>query len=237
MDEASASVDTANAVPGRVGRHRAGLAATAILVAVVLAALPFAIRSMAVQLFGRQQDALYDLMTNAVVPPNVGALDGPQRNYFNIAVVAIDETTGTATLAVSGNRECPGACPAATVTLFALDDNAAQRRGLPPSASITLEPTDLVFSESVATVRVPAVLVWRVSFVQTVAVVSAVEPAAASSSSSPQAASSRPAASASTARRDRRRSRRMRGPSGRGVRRAASVPVTPRRCHRPPAAV
>ena len=147
MDEAQ--VETVAAAPDRVGPHRAGLAATAILVAVVLVTLPFAIRSMAVQLFGRQQDALYDLFTNDVVPPTVGELEGLHRNYFNIAVVAIDETTGTATLAVSGNRECPGACPSAEVTLYALDDNAAQRRGLPPSATIALEPSDLIFSESV----------------------------------------------------------------------------------------
>jgi len=146
MVETSAA--TTEAAPERVGRHRVGLAATAILVGVVLVALPFAIRSMVVELFGRQQDALYDLMTNEVVPPTVGELDGPHRSYVNIAVVDIDETTGTATLALSGNRECPAACPTVAVTLFSLDDNAAQRRGLPPSATLTLEPTDLIFSES-----------------------------------------------------------------------------------------
>lgn len=136
--------------PAAVGRHRGGLVVTALLVAVVLVSLPFAIRSMAVELLGRQQDALYDLMTDEVVPPGVAALDGPHRNYFNLAVVDLDAVAGTATLALSGNRECQPACPAATVTLFALDDNAAQRRGLPPSATIALEPTDRVFSESVA---------------------------------------------------------------------------------------
>ena len=137
-----------DAAPERVGRHRAGLAATAILVGIVLLSLPFAIRSMAVELLGRQQGTLYDLATNEPVPPAVGALDGPHKSYFNLAVVSIDETTGTATLALSGNRECPAACPAATVTLYALDDNAAQRRGLPPSASLVLQPADLVFSQS-----------------------------------------------------------------------------------------
>jgi hypothetical protein len=144
-DPGEVEADTA---PVRVGRHRAGLVATAILVAIVLVSLPFAVRSMAVELLGRQQDTLYDLATNQPVPPAVGALDGPHRSYFNIAVVSVDETTGTATLALSGNRECPAACPTAVVTLYSLDDNAAQRRGLPPSAALTLQPADLVFSQS-----------------------------------------------------------------------------------------
>jgi hypothetical protein len=137
------------AAPRRVGRHRAGLAITALLAVVVLVALPFAIRSMAVELFGKQQDALYDLETGQLVPPGVGAVEGGDGHYYNIAVVSIAESDGTATLAVSGNRECPAACPELTITMYSVDDNAAQRRGLPPSASVTLAPEDRVFSESV----------------------------------------------------------------------------------------
>ncbi len=133
----------------KITRPRAGLFATALLVTIVLVALPFAIRSMVVELFGKQQDALYDLATNTIVPAGVAAIDGSEAHYYNIAIVSISETAGTATLAVSGNRECPGECATVTITLFALDDNAAQRRGLPPSASITLQPEDLAFSESV----------------------------------------------------------------------------------------
>ncbi|HEU0114965.1 MAG TPA: hypothetical protein VFQ80_09820, partial [Thermomicrobiales bacterium] len=36
------------------------------------------------------------------------------------------------------------------LTLLALDENAAQRRGLPPSASLTLQPNDKIFSQAVA---------------------------------------------------------------------------------------
>ena len=32
---------------------------------------------------------------------------------------------------------------------MALDDDADQRRGLPPSATLTLQPADIVFSQSV----------------------------------------------------------------------------------------
>lgn len=133
----------------KVARPRAGLFATGLLVGIVLVALPFAIRSMVVELFGKQQDALYDLETNTIVPDGVAAIEGTDAHYYNIAIVSISESAGTATLAVSGNRECASGCPTVTITLFALDDNAAQRRGLPPSSSITLQPEDLAFSESV----------------------------------------------------------------------------------------
>jgi hypothetical protein len=146
-DPAAATEPEAPARPS-VGRHRAALAVTALVVITVLASLPFAVRSMVVQLFGSQQDALYDLNTDQEVPPVVAAVEGSHGHYYNVAVVDVSETTGSVTLAISGNRECPGFCPAVTIVMFALDDNASQRRGLPPSATIVLEPDDLVFSES-----------------------------------------------------------------------------------------
>ena len=69
--------------------------------------------------------------------------------YFNLGIIGLDESTGLLTIAVSGNRHCPGPCPTTTLTLAALDDDADQRRGLPPSASLTLQPADTVFSQSV----------------------------------------------------------------------------------------
>lgn len=149
MSDETDDVAKARGSRRKIGKHRAGLAATALLVGIVLIALPFAIRSMVVELLGKQQDALYDLATNQVVPAGVAAVEGPDAHYYNIAVVSVSESTGTATLAVSGNRICSADCPTVTITLFALDDNASQRRGLPPSAAIALEPTDLAFSESV----------------------------------------------------------------------------------------
>lgn len=148
-DDTGATAADEQPAKKQVARPRAGLAATALLVGIVLVALPFAIRSMVIELLGKQQDALYDLATNEVVPAGVVGIEGPDAHYYNIAVVSITESTGTATLAVSGNRLCSSDCPTLTITLFALDDNAAQRRGLPPSATITLEPSDLAFSESV----------------------------------------------------------------------------------------
>ena len=133
---------------GREKVHRAGMIATLALMAVVLVALPMAIRSMAGTLFGEQQATLYDLVNGGEVPPVTSAIAAKNQSYANIAIVGLDPATGQATLAVSGNRVCETICPTIELTLLALDDNAAQRRGLPPSATITLEPDELVYSES-----------------------------------------------------------------------------------------
>lgn len=129
--------------------HRAALIATGAVLIMVLVALPFALRSMAGTLFGEQETILYDLVAESVVPPVVTEPVGNDRNYVNIAVVGLDPASGLATFAISGNRICTTDCMNVEITLLALDDNAAQRRGLPPMATITLGPDDRVFSESV----------------------------------------------------------------------------------------
>ena len=128
--------------------HRAGLAATVVLVAAVVAALPFAARSMGEQLFGRERAARYDLLTGRAVTPADAARTANHESFFNVAVLGIDEGAGSVTLAVSGNRVCPGACPTTRVTLFSLADDADVRQGLPPSATLPLDPGDLHFTET-----------------------------------------------------------------------------------------
>jgi hypothetical protein len=145
-----APVEEAAVAPaGQQTAHRAALIATIALMVVVLVALPFAIRSMAGTLLGEQQGTLYDLVNGGEVPPVVAAPVGADQSYVNIAVVGLDTATGQATLAVSGNRVCAATCPTVALTLLSLDDNAAQRRGLPPLATLTFAPDDRVFSQSV----------------------------------------------------------------------------------------
>lgn len=131
--------------------HRVALGLTATMAATVLIMLPFAMRSMVAVLTGAQHGPLYDLLANGEVTPVDRDTEATEtgRSYFNIAVVGIDEAAGSATFAVSGNRQCPGECPAVALTLLSLDDNASLRRGLPPSATVDLSPAELVFSESV----------------------------------------------------------------------------------------
>jgi hypothetical protein len=127
--------------------YRLALAATIGLVLLVLAMLPVAIRSMQ-EVLGRGSDPLYDLVTGEMVAPATVTTAEADAVYVNVGVVALDEETGQATLAVSGNRTCTS-CAALTLAFLSLDDDADQRRGLPPSATLKLTPDDRLFSESV----------------------------------------------------------------------------------------
>jgi hypothetical protein len=101
------------------------------------------------EVLGRGPDPLYDLMTADVVTPATVAAAGTDATYFNLGMVDFDEATGQVTVAVSGNRACAQTCPALALTFAALDDDADQRRGLPPSATLTLAPEDRIFSQAV----------------------------------------------------------------------------------------
>jgi hypothetical protein len=128
--------------------YRLALGATILLVLGVLAMLPIAVRSMQ-EVLGRGPDPLYDLMTGDVVTSEAAAAAESDATYFNLGLVDFDEDTGQVTMAVSGNRICAQSCPSLALTFVALDDDADQRRGLPPSATLTLKPEDRVFSQSV----------------------------------------------------------------------------------------
>ena len=128
--------------------YRLALGATIVLVLGVLAMLPLAVRSMH-EVLGRGPDPLYDLITDQVVTPEAAAAAAADAAYFNLGLVNFDETTGQITVAVSGNRVCAETCPTLALTFAALDDDADQRRGLPPSATLTLQPDDLVFSQAI----------------------------------------------------------------------------------------
>jgi hypothetical protein len=90
------------AAPTNEKAHRAALIATLLVLILVLAELPFALRSMVSTLFGEQERILYDLKTDSLVPPVVTEPVGTDQNYVNIAVVNLDPATGQATFAVSG---------------------------------------------------------------------------------------------------------------------------------------
>jgi hypothetical protein len=106
------------------------------VVVVVLALLPSALLSMARELRGQAIDSVYDLFTGAEV--DVDQTFGPDTAFVNVTVTNLDESTRTATLTVSGHRICEVICPPTTGTFFSLGNNAAERRGLPPSAAVTV---------------------------------------------------------------------------------------------------
>jgi hypothetical protein len=129
-------------------RYRLALVLTLALIVVVMVSLPFALGSMRTQLFGEQTGDLYDLVSGRVLTPADAARELSQ-SFFNIGIVQIDEGAQVVSLNISANRICATTCPTLDVTLFAVANNAAVRRGLPPSVTVTLQPTDQLFMQTV----------------------------------------------------------------------------------------
>lgn len=132
----------------RRGWFRLALAVSVLLMLAVVIMLPLAIRSMR-EVLGRTSTPFYNMVTGE--PMTREAAQAAQENtfYMNIGIVEVDEVAGQLTLAVSGNRFCVATCWSETITLASLDDDADERRGVPPFATIVLNTTDRVFSESV----------------------------------------------------------------------------------------
>src|SRR5215212_11747104 len=118
------------------GRYLAAFGITVAVVIIVLGLLPSAIVSMYRELRGQAVDSVYDLFTGREV--NVDQIFAPDTAFVNITATNLDESTRTATLTVSGHRICEAICPPITGTFFSLGNNAAERRGLPPSAQVTV---------------------------------------------------------------------------------------------------
>ena len=156
MTDESPSVDASGpgAAPEAAGKaphrrwYRLALVITLLLVALTLVTVPTTITSMG-DVLGQAPDPVYDLLTGRQVTAAEAAAAAADAIYINLGLVDLDEGSGQITIAVSGNRNCAGTCPTLTMTLTALDDAVEQRRGLPPSATLTLAPADRVFSQSV----------------------------------------------------------------------------------------
>ncbi len=69
-----------------------------------------------------------------------------------MAVTDLDEATRVATLHLSGSRTCTAACPSFTLVFASLDDDVAEHRAMPPSASVTIKDTDRIIDQ---TIRLP----------------------------------------------------------------------------------
>ncbi len=145
-DETAATDDVLLPKPHRHW-YRLALVFTIVLVVVVVATLPLAVSSMQ-EVLGRGPEPLFDLLTGEVITPEAAAAE-KEATYINLGMINLDDSTGLLTLAVSGNRLCGDACPALDLTFLALDDDADQRRGLPPSATLSLTPDDVIFSQTV----------------------------------------------------------------------------------------
>jgi hypothetical protein len=111
------------------------------LIAVVLVSLAFALGSMRRQLLSEQAVAVYDLVSGQALTP-ADAAQELSHSFVTISIVDVDEGAQVAALSIAADRTCPTACPTLDLTLFAVADTAAVRRGLPPAVTVTLRPTD-----------------------------------------------------------------------------------------------
>ena len=97
--------------------------------------------------FRGEQNVLYDLRDGQ--PIGAGEeVDPGGAEFLNVAIVGLNEASGSVTLAVSGNRACDP-CQPKRMTFFALDEDVSQRRGLTPFATITVPAGEVAYSENI----------------------------------------------------------------------------------------
>lgn len=129
--------------------YRMALLQAVLLLVIVVAALPFAFRSMGIQLTERQARTLFDFPSGTPASAEAAMATADSESFFNIAAIDLDEESGSITLAISGHRNCGEQCSPLKMTLFSLDDDADVRRALPPSAPLTLDPKIQFISQTV----------------------------------------------------------------------------------------
>jgi hypothetical protein len=129
--------------------HRLALIQAVILLVVVVFALPIAFQSMGIQLTDGQARTLYAFPGGQPVTSESAGAQADSESFLNIAAIDLDEVNSSITLAISGHRNCTADCAPLKMTLFSLDDNANVRLALPPSAPLTLDPTQSVSSQTV----------------------------------------------------------------------------------------
>jgi hypothetical protein len=109
---------------------------TLVVVLAVLALLPSAVQSMYSELQVQSTDNIYDLFTGLEV--SADRTVGADAAFVNVTAKQLDEARLIATMTLSGHRVCEAICPEITATFYSLGNDAARRRGLPPSASVTV---------------------------------------------------------------------------------------------------
>src|SRR5262245_26433454 len=85
---------------------------------------------------------------NTSVPERLRSRE-PSYTKLHLAAVAIDEVQLLATIRVSGHHRCPGCAWSHRLRLVSIADDDAAADGMPPSAEITLSPTDMAVSQTV----------------------------------------------------------------------------------------
>lgn len=127
--------------------YRIALVISLALAIAGIVMLPFVAHSMYVALTTERSTTHYDLSTGEPLDPDL--VDPGGNQYLNLSVISIDPATGALSLAISGNRSCPGECGAMRLSFLSLDRDASQRRGLSPFATVVLGANETIFSQTV----------------------------------------------------------------------------------------
>lgn len=127
--------------------YRVALVVSLALAIAGIVMLPFVAHSMYLALTVERSATLFDLNSGEPLDPE--AVNPGGNQYLNISVMAVDPATGGLTLAISGNRSCPGECDVLQLSFLSLDQDAAQRRGLSPFATVMLDADETIFSERI----------------------------------------------------------------------------------------
>jgi hypothetical protein len=125
------------------------LLVTVVLVATVLALLPRTLQSIMVELLGEPVRTLYEITPERTIVAVRPERRGDTAMYAATVVANIDEATRVATLRVSGHRACTPTCPGGKLVFFAVEDDAAQRRALPTSATLPLAQNEALLDGTV----------------------------------------------------------------------------------------
>lgn len=107
---------------------------TMAVVISVLALLPTTVASMVDELRGQAISPIYDMFTGQEIDPE--QIAGPDAAFVHVSITQLDEARMVAALTISGHRVCQAFCPNIQATFYSLGNDAARRRGLPPSATV-----------------------------------------------------------------------------------------------------
>jgi hypothetical protein len=123
---------------------RGGVVLITVILLGLAVALPFALQSVAEDLAGVAEGAVFS------VPITPGVRPAATHTRLHVSLVDLDEAQLAATLRVSGHHVCAAACPqGARVVLFSLGTDEAATAGMPPSTNV-----DLTTAERLATATI-----------------------------------------------------------------------------------
>jgi hypothetical protein len=139
---------------GRPLRYQIAFFLTALVTLALVVTLPFSVKSVVDDILGPATSRVTQITSRGSGLPSSSRserLRSREGNYtkLHLAVTSIDEIQLLATIRVSGHHRCTGCAWSHRVRLVAIADDDATADGLPPSAAITLAPTDITVTETV----------------------------------------------------------------------------------------